>query len=285
MRITVLNLLFYELDNGVASSLGELEDLLLGIPGLSLDGPAGAAYRPGSWRHAATGAGCILDLGQAPLEDDLEHPPRRYAGWRALPFSVQIPLNGPHWWCVEALVMIEGLLAALPGVHALDCEDTCLNDESEPGPFPWSRPRLIASWERQRSVQCDGLPRPRMARSWSLMLWRYRRERSQGLSEHPALSWSSGACLAEGDVAHSAAIWPASGAWALPPVELVVVQRANEAGVVPAELLRPYASPDTTLPGCSLHIPENDVLRALRTTCELWPARRFTAPADADWRD
>ena len=39
----MLNLLFYEPDQGAPSSLGDLEDHLLAIPGLTLDGPAGSA--------------------------------------------------------------------------------------------------------------------------------------------------------------------------------------------------------------------------------------------------
>ena len=80
-------------------------------------------------------------LGQPPLELDVQHPPRAYAGWIPLHLVVQVPLVCPHWHAVEGYQFLERLLVAVPDAYALDVEDIQESKDAEAGPFTWSRPR------------------------------------------------------------------------------------------------------------------------------------------------
>jgi hypothetical protein len=202
----------------------QLESVLASAPDVVLEGRPGDAYRPGLWRDAATGASCQIDLGEPPIEPDTLHPPTAYPGWHAAPLTLHVGVQGPHWHCVALFPFIEHLLAALPGLAILDSEDTGIGDQRGPG--PWSRPRLLASWERQHAVSMAGRTGVlRMARLASICLWRYRSERRQGQAAHPDLVWPEAVALHDrsGGVARSAAlVTRPDPPWVLPPVELLV---------------------------------------------------------------
>lgn len=194
-----------------------LVDTLLGL-GCRLQG--GAGYRPGSWNDTATGARAVLDLGNPPIEEDVQHPPRAYASWTPLRLAIQLPLVCPHWQAVEGFQLIEHLLAAIPGAFALDCEDIQETKDAEAGPFAWSRPRALASWERQHAAQIETrTDLARMGRGDSLRLWRWRRERET--------AWPAATVLRErtSAVAHAVCVWPDPTApCVLPSIGLVLVQ-------------------------------------------------------------
>jgi hypothetical protein len=87
-------------------------------------------------------------------------------------------------------------------------------------------------------------------------------------------------------VARSAAFWrdPAQ-ALALPPVELLIVQRDGAPGVLPAAELA-AASAATPLPlGQAATIAPGAPVTALFRGAELVPAARFRALGDHDWSD
>ncbi|GDY12414.1 hypothetical protein LBMAG53_12920 [Planctomycetota bacterium] len=202
-----------------------IEAALSAVPAASLDGRDGDDYRPGRWHDGATGGRCLIDLGEPPLERDDLHPPRGYAGWEPAGLAFHLPLTGPHWLMVESLAMIEGVLRALPGLAVIDTEDSDVA-----GPGSWSRPRVIASWNRQQEAFLLGRPhQPRLGRGDSLRMWRYRRERAAGAAARPDLFWPEllvlGQAVAGGGMdVHPAAVWPdPSRALALPPVQLVVI--------------------------------------------------------------
>jgi hypothetical protein len=194
-----------------------LADILLGL-GCRLQG--GAGYHPGTWSDAATGARAVLDLGNPPIEEDVQHPPRAYAGWTPLRLAIQLPLVCPHWQAVEGFQLVERLLAAIPGAFALDCEDIQETKDAEAGPFAWSRPRALASWERQHTAQIETrTDLARMGRGDSLRLWRWRREREA--------AWPAATVLRDRSTAeaHAVCVWsdPATSC-VLPTIGLVLVR-------------------------------------------------------------
>ncbi len=177
-----------------------LADILISL-GCRLQG--GPGYHPGTWSDAATGARAVLDLGNPPIEEDVQHPPRAYAGWTPLRLAIQLPLVCPHWQAVEGFQLVERLLAAIPGAFALDCEDIQETKDAEAGPFAWSRPRALASWERQHTAQIETrTDLARMQRGDSLRLWRWRRERE---AAWPAATVLRDRAAAE---AHAVCVWP-----------------------------------------------------------------------------
>lgn len=282
----MLTLLFFApVDDGPVLERHALEEALE-LPGVELDGPPGAPYRPGRWRDAATGAIAILDLGTPPLEEDHLHPPRAYAGWRPLELTVQIPITGPHWLAVECLQFVEALLARLPEVRALDTED--IRQEHAEGPGPWIRPRLLASWERQHQQhQAGRSDQRRMARLASVCLWRYRRERGEGLRRFPDLAWPEALVLLDQEqgAPRTAVLWQDPRRdLALPPVELLVVQRDGAAGVLPAEQLAALGGEALPLAQAARVLATGST-RALAAEAPLLPAARFRALADHDWSD
>jgi hypothetical protein len=285
----VLTVLFYEAADGPPTQPDDLEDALLAIPGVELTGRRGDSYRSGQWRDTDTGASGVIDLGQAPLEEDNLHPPTAYDGWRGLNLSVQIPLDGPHWLCVEALQMIEGLLARLPQLRALDTEDTLRHDDGVVGPTPWSRPRLLASWERQHAVQLQGRTDcPRMNRLASVCLWRYRRERRRGQHDFPDLFWPEALVLLEQTQtqACSAAFWPEPvRAFALPPVEFIILRRPQSTGLLPAEAVIAAAHAHPLPLGQAAALTPDDRLAAWFATADLMPTGSYRALDDRDWTD
>jgi hypothetical protein len=216
---------FFTRDGDEAPTLDEIASVLLDA-GTRLEG--GDGYIPGHWRDAATGARAVIDLGEAPIEVDVMHPPRSYLGWTPLHLVVQLPLVGPHWLAVEGYQLIERLLAGLPpGVKALDCEDIQEHKDAESGPFAWSRPRALASWERQHAVQIESrTDLARMGRGDSLRLWRWRRERAAGATSHPAALWPEATVLRDRATAeaHAVFLWSDPGrACALPGNGLVLL--------------------------------------------------------------
>jgi hypothetical protein len=226
----VLDLLFFRPEGSQEPDASEIAERVGALRGVELGGAPGAAYRPGRWHDPATGASCHLDLGEPPLEEDTLHPPRGYAGWLPCGVALHLPLAGPHWFCVECLGLAEAILAAFPGWRALDTEDAVERDDVDPGPFAWSRPRVIADWERLRTAQLETMTTPRLARGASLMLWRYRRESAQGRERHPDHVWPTASAALEraSGRARSVSVWadPSRGL-ALPPVELLLLPGAE----------------------------------------------------------
>lgn len=194
--------------------------------GGTLDGDG--AYRPGAWRDPATGARAVLDLGEAPVESDPQHPPRVYEGWMPLHLAIQVPLVCPHWQAVEAFQFIERLLAGLPpATRALDTEDTQERQGGPEGPAAWSRPRALASWARLHAAQVETrTDLARMAHGDSLRLWRWRRERGAGAAGRPDLAWPEATVLRDRATAeaHAVCVWRDTQApCALPGSGLVLV--------------------------------------------------------------
>lgn len=260
-----------------APTLDELATMLL-AQGAQLD--PGDGYLPGSWRDAATGARTVIDLGVPPIEEDVQHPPRAYAGWMPLGLALQIPLVGPHWRAVECYQLIERILAGLPPEAAvLDCEDIQERPDADPGPFAFSRPRALASWERQHAVQIETrTDLARMGRGESLRLWRWRRERAAGVAAHPGLAWPEAIVLRDraAGTAHSVAVWAdPTTACALPGDGLVLLRldqpRLVRRGDLPA--------------GDGL--PQGGAARV--SPSPTWPTglppERFHACEDEDWVD
>lgn len=279
--------LFYEPEHQPPTPFGDIEDALHDFAGVAFAAPKGAAYRPGEWHDPATGASCRFDVGHADLEQDESEKVVTYAGWRALPVTVHIPLAGPHWFAVEALRVVERLLHALPDVRALDTEDTRVEPDAEAGPFPWSRLRALASWEVLHHAQYAERDLPRLNRAASLALWRYRRERAIGRQRRPDLTWPEAHVLLDGDRAVSAALWAdPDHALALPPVELVVVQRADGTGAIPADEVRTAASGGLPLEWAqAVALSPEPRLHDLHARARLLPATRFKALLDGDWSD
>ncbi len=281
----MLNILFFERAELPPTTATELEDLLGALPDIVWEAPAGAAYRPGRWRDPATGATALWDLGQPPLEDD-DEPARTYSGWRSLPLTLSIPLAGPHWQAVTALAQVDRLLRAAPHLMPLDAEDTVADESAEPGPYPWDRPRVIASWERLRSGQVDGRSLPRLDRSASVALWRYRVDRAAARSAHRGYHWPDALVLLDrvDAVARTACLWTdAEEPFALPPVDLVVVRPATGAGAVPADELRLLAP--QALPGGTRLVEPTPAVQGFFHGARPLPVERFTALGDEDWID
>lgn len=284
----MLEILLFEAAGDIPTQLADVEAALLAEAGVELEGQLGADYRPGRWRDPSTGASAVIDLGRAPIEDDPIHPPTAYDGWRPMQLGIQIPVTGPHWQCVEALCLVERLLARLPQASALDTEDAGHDDET-PGPRPWNRPRVLASWERLHTAYNQGRTTlRRMARLSSVCLWRYRRERALGLTRHPKLHWPEALVLvdsATGNV-HSACFWDdASADLALPPVDLLIVRRGAAAGVLDSSALQQAGTPMALDCAGAAVVAMNDATRRLHAQAELLPAARFLALDDADWTD
>ncbi len=278
-------LLFYEpLSDGPETSFDDLAAAILPQPGVDLRGTD--SYRSGHWRDAETGATCQIDLGHPPIEEDHLHPSKTYEGWREVGLTINIPLAGPHWLCVECLQWVEALLARLPHLRAMDTEDT--TQQNGVGPGPWSRPRALANWERLHQVQQEGRTDLwRMARLPSVCLWRYRRERALGRSAFTDLHWPDALVLVDQEerCARSAVLWrDPTQALALPPVELVIIRRGDATGVLPAEQL-------SVLGGDALPFSQAQRLEptaqtaALFAQAKLIPATRFKALDDYDWSD
>jgi hypothetical protein len=271
-------LLFYQPAADPPLHPDDLADDLAVLPGVDFAARV-EGYRPGRWRHPATGATATIDLGEPPLERDEMHPPRRYEGWAPVALTWQLPLAGPHWHAVEAFAALEDLLARLPGLRALDPEDVHEREGAEAGPFPWSRPRLIASWELQRRDRCLNLAEPVMARGSSLRLWRYRRELVQARAARPELHWGEALVLLDCDrgTARPACLWPEhAGAWALPPVDLVVVAHGGQPRVIESGAL----TVGSALPALAAEVAAGTPVPAGAR-----PAERFKALLDHDWHD
>lgn len=270
---------FYLPEGHAAPDAADLAELVLAVPGTALD--AGDGYRPGTWCAPATGARAVLDVGDPPIEADHMHPPRQYLGWTAMALTIQLPLVCPHWQAVEGFQFIEAVLARLPqAARALDCEDIQETPQAEPGPFAWSRPRVLASWERQHAVQietCTDLAR--MHRGDSLRLWRWRRERAAASIAHPDLQWPEARVLRDraAGIAFPTAVWgdPARPA-ALPGAGLVLAMLPDG----PRLIRRGDLPPGEALPVAGASRVEPPVR---------WPdgldAKRFAACLDEDWVD
>jgi len=280
-------LLFYEPSGERPLPTSDLDDILAATPNVEL-GARMPGYRSGRWRDPDTGASCQIDLGDPPLSGDEDVDlPAVYTGWHPVPLAVQVPLSGPHWFAVEALRFVETLLGELPGIRALDTEDTRFDDEADLGPFPWNRLRALAGWEQLQRAQEEGhTDLVRMDRGASLALWRYRRERRRGMGARPDLLWPEALALRDGGAARSAALWlDPTRPFALPPVELVVVQRADGAGVLPADEVATAGGGLPLVDGGAIALTPSPRLADLHARARLMPASRFTALGDGDWVD
>lgn len=268
---------FYVREGDEAPTFDEAAAVLLGL-GAVLQG--GDGYLPGTWRDPATGARAIIDLGTAPIEEDVQHPPRSYLGWMPVGLAMQVPLVGPHWRAVECYQIIERILAGLPGaVRTLDCEDIQEHADAEAGPFPFSRPRALASWERQHAVQIETrTDLARMGRGESLRLWRWRRERAAGTAAHPGLAWPEAIVLRDraAGSAHCVAVWADPAAPCALPGEGLVLLRLPQ-----PRLLRRGDLPDGEA------LPQGGAARVAppATWPDGLPLERFRACEDEDWVD
>lgn len=284
----MLTLLLFRPEGGDVPTPDEIADAITAIPGVDLSGDSASSYRAGGWRDSDTGAGCLIDVGDPPLEHDHIHPPRAYAGWLPAGVSVQVPLVGPHWFCVEAMRVPEAILAAFPEWRALDTEDITHDAESEAGPFDWDRTRVITSWERQRAVQITGVAGlARMSRTSSVALWRYRRERRLGRETHRGHAWPDGSVLRDRatGAARSAALWlDPKRPFAAPPVELIVLKRADGAVVVPGEAVAAIPGTLAEMAGARLIDPSRAV-DAIWNGTGVLPASGFVGLGDEDWVD
>jgi hypothetical protein len=285
----MLSLLFYEsaITDGRLTTREDIDDQLMALPGVELSGAAHAPYRSGRWRDPATGASCTIDLGTPPIDEDTLHPPRAYDGWREVGLTIGMPLAGPHWLCVEALQFVETVLQLLPQLRALDSEDS--ERGVILGPGTWSRPRVLASWERQHAVQTLGRTDSwRMNRLSSVCLWRYRRERPAGMRQHAQLQWPEAFALLdqEGHAVRSAAFWrdPAL-ALALPPVELLIVAHGDRQGVLSAADLAAVAQPQPLRLASAAIVEPMPAVTEVFTRASLLPTARFRALGDLDWSD
>jgi hypothetical protein len=285
----MLTLLFYQPTSaeGPRTTLADVEAALCTLPGVSLDGSIGAAYRPGRWHSDSSGARCTIDLGAAPLPGDPLHPPRAYDGWNELALCMHIPLSGPHWLCVETLQLVESLLSALPDLQALDTEDVHSGDQ--PGPHGWNRARVLASWERQHAAQHAGRSDAwRMNRLASVCMWRYRRERAEGVRRYGHWHWPDVVSLLdlETHCVRSAAFWQDPAATlVLPPVELLIVRRGAHTGVLVAADLAAFAKPDALPIASAASIPASAALSSWLAAAPVLPTTRFRAVDDYDWSD
>lgn len=280
----MVSLLFYEpVQDGPALGFVDLAEAL-DQPGVELRGDE--IHRSGRWRDPETGATCQIDLGRPPIEEDHLHPPRAYDGWREVGLCVNIPLAGPHWLCVEALQWVEGLLARVPSLRALDTEDT-RQDHGE-GPGTWSRPRALANWERLHQVQQEGRTDLwRMARLPSVCLWRYRRERAKGRAAITDLQWPDALVLLDQQDrrARSAVLWrDPTQPMALPPVELVVIPRGDATGVLLAEQVSALGGAPVAFAQAQ-RLEPTAATAGLFANATLMPANRFKALGDHDWSD
>lgn len=283
----MLSILFYEAESVAPTTSDELAEALATIPGLTFEAPAGAAYRPARWRDAATGARALWDLGIPTLKAADDEPGaddrvRTYTGWRQVPLALHVPFAGPHWHAVTALAQVDRLLRALPHLTPLDTEDDRRDGESDSGPYPWDRPRVITNWEALRAVQVADLTLPHLDRRASLALWRYRVERSAGRSAHPGHHWPEALALLDRTtgIVRTACLWTASDEpFALPPVDLVVLR----GGAVPADELRLLAG--ATAPGGVRLIDPSPAVQAFYDGARPLPAARFGGLSDEDWSD
>lgn len=279
-------LLLYEPIDSPPSDPSDVSEALAGMPLVELDGQPTDVYRPGRWRDPETGAHCDIDCGHSPLDEDQLHPNKAYDGWRDLGVALHLPLVGPHWLCVETLQFIEALLVRLPGARVLDTEDT--RQEHSDGPSAWSRPRLLASWERLSQSQLQGrIDVRRMGRLASVCLWRYRRERARGRRDFPELHWPDAVALLDLELgqARSAALWhDPRKALALPPVELLVLPRSDGFAVLPADILAELGA--QPLPCAqAARLEPSPAIAARLAQAEVLPAKRFRSLGDHDWTD
>lgn len=283
-----LTILFFEAADGAPTDMSDVEHVLATTPHLDLGGASESGYLSGEWRDPHTGACCHVDIGAAVERDEL-HPPTAYAGWREVPLSIHIPLAAPHWYCVEALRLVEDIVKRLPHLHALDSEDTTLDENSEPGPYPWNRLRVLANWERLHLAQSASRKDLfRLERHASLALWRYRRERERGREQFPHLAWPEALILLDGETAaaRSAAIWPnPDQPLAVPPVELLVITRPNDPGVIPCDELLTVGAGKPLPAAQAIQVEPSEAVRNLFNRVRLMPRQRFKALNEGDWAD
>jgi len=285
----MLTLLFFRPAGSPEPGLLEVAGALTGIPGIAWEGQPTDGYRSGRWVDPeGTGASCLIDCGEPDLEQDSMHPPRAYAGWHPLPLAVNIPLFGPHWFCVEAVRMVERILAHDGDWRAMDVEDILAEPGAEPGPFPLDRLRVTASWERQRAIRNVTLTGiPVMDRGVSVSLWRYRRESTRAAQLHDQHGYPRGLALLEkaSGRARSAAIWlDPTRLLAIPPVELLVLPGQPIRVVDADEAASALHAGSAGMAGARL-LPHLDGVSPYLAQATGRPAAHFGALDDHDWAD
>ncbi len=203
--------------------------------GVSADAPG---QRQVEWQEAATGARALVELGERIAGDEPVLPARDPEGWRRVPAGIGLSLDGPHWRVVEFSAWLGRLLEKWPEIAVLwPREPGAEEDEDEPTPF--DRHRLLAAWEPQHfafeagrgdSVQVD--------RKRSLALWRALREVGTGRKRFPELYWPTPSLLLHDGQALLVVIAPLAGPdLALPLVDMVVVARPGDPGLLPVDEL------------------------------------------------
>lgn len=282
-----LTLLCYHRLGATAPDQTRFEAAFAAEAGCALGELQDGGYRAWRWRDPVTGASAEGDLGPLPLVDDELSQPTVYDDYQALDAAVHLPLGVPHWHCVEGLQMLERVLGRLPELAILNTEDTSQPDRDEPGPGPLRRDAVLACWERLHASQLAELTgRPRMNRLASVALWRYRRERALGAERHPELVWPGALAMQWQRQAVSVAIQPDTDqAWALPPVEvLVIADPVTPVAVPTAELLPTCAHDPLTVAG-AVRMPQALRPAELPTGLEPLPAAELGALGDDDWTD
>ena len=245
-----------------------------------------------------TKASIDIDIGRAPLvppgavknptaDDDPHAEPKEYEGWQACEITFHLPLNGPHWYAVEIAIWLEKLLTGLSGCGILLSEDVGIEGEPGYGPGAVDRPRLLACWEGCHGEQTASLAIPRMDRCSSLALWRYRKEQAHTASEFPDLFWPQALVLGEAERAISTAVWhdPKQN-MALPDIDYVVIQRENEAGLVPSDEVRALCSnADELGRSGTIALISDHKVQHFYANSKLISAAAFGALHDLDWSD
>ncbi len=280
-------LLFYEPSNNESLSHERLRSVCDSIPGMHFEHDPSAEYQPGRWYDSETCASASVDIGLPELDESGLFDEKPYEGWQRVSLRVQIPSTGPHWYVVEVLRMIEELLFQLPECGILDTEDIGPDGEgTEPGPL--DRMRHLANWEQlflahqeERDVICL------MDRPSSLALWRYRKQRKEGVEKHPDLLWPDALVLLDDDRARSCIFWEdPDQITVVPPVDLLIVRRGDTTGLLPVDELLTAASTVKNLTcGGAVAIHPDEATRQLHAQAKLLPTERYQALSDLEWAD
>ncbi|NRA37192.1 MAG: hypothetical protein HRU15_03570 [Planctomycetes bacterium] len=275
----MLELLFFQQDTDVAFSVDEIVEVCQNIEGVVLEGKDQDAYRPGIWRDPWTHARCVIDIGVVNFDHDDALEEKNYEHWQQVPLHIKIPLSCPHWHCVESLRMVEDILQALKNVFIIDTED------SIDGPVALDRMRCLSSWEQLHHAQTESRGDMfRMNRTMSVALWRYRRE----LSDIPEdENWPQAFVLLDGERARSAVMWQDPERDVIfPPVELIIVQRGSQTGVIPSDELITCATHINNLDKAgAVMITSDDLTTQLFNEAKLLPTERFKSLSDDEWSD
>jgi len=255
-------------------------------PAVTLEGEPGDRYRPGAWRDPFLGTRAEIDWGDPPLGggDEATLAERRYPDWQTVPLRFQVPLTGAHWRVLAFLRWLEGFLAEVPGLAVLDTED--VQAEGEVGPGPLDRERVLASWKRLRdNFDAGRHDLVRLDPERSRALWRYLEERRDASDADPARVWPTVVVIATDDgAARLGCLWrDPSQPLALPPVDLVVVTRDDEPGLIPADEVCTAAGDPPRSPGGTRMLDPSPALEHLHRGAHLVDPAGWRLCGDGDW--